>query len=121
LDCSGFIKTVFFLNGIILERDASQQYKHGEDIKPETDFSNIRPGDLFFFGKKEPLRIVHVGMYIGNGKVIQSSGRVQISSMIENQPDFSEYLHDTFVGVRRMAGMQPQFGFMPVSYHEWYK
>ena len=124
VDCSGLVKTVFLLNGIILERDASQQYRHGEKIEPDGTFSNIQPGDLFFFGRKEPLRITHVGMSIGMDMVIHSSvsnGRVYINSMDPNRPGFSKILHDSFVGIRRVTGLPPQFGYLPVGMHEWYR
>ena len=48
-DCSGFVKLVYYTQGIILARDASQQARYGEPI----DFSNrnnLQPGDLLFFG-----------------------------------------------------------------------
>ena len=32
MDCSGFTKYVYYLNGIVLRRDASQQCKTGDDI-----------------------------------------------------------------------------------------
>jgi gamma-D-glutamyl-L-lysine dipeptidyl-peptidase len=124
VDCSGLVKSVYFLNGIILERDASQQYRHGEEIRIDSTFSNVQPGDLFFFGTKDPLRITHVGMSIGKDEVIHSSvsnGRVYINSLDPDQSDFSQILYDSFVGVRRVISMQPQFGFMPVSMHEWYR
>lgn len=120
LDCSGFIKTVYFLNGIILERDASQQFKYGEMVQPGGKFENLQPCDLVFFGKKDPVRIVHVGMYLGDRKVINSSGWVQINSLDKEQPDFSDYLYDTFVGAKRFSNMKPQFGFMPVKEQPWY-
>lgn len=120
LDCSGFTRSIFFMNGIILERDASQQYKYGEVVDPGEDFTNLMPCDLVFFGRKDPLRIVHVGLYLGDKKVINSSGWVQINSLDKNQPDYSDYLFSTFVGARRVSGMKPQFGYLPVKDHPWY-
>lgn len=120
LDCSGFTRNVFFMNGIILERDASQQYKYGEAVDPGEDFSNLMPCDLLFFGRKDPVRIVHVGLYLGNKKVINSSGWVQINSLDKNQPDYSDYLFSTFVCAKRLSGLKPQFGYLPVKEHPWY-
>jgi hypothetical protein len=119
-DCSGFVRTVFFLNGIILERDASQQYKYGETVEAGEDFSNLRPCDLLFFGKKEPLRIVHVGIYLGDKKVINSSGWVQVNSLDRKEDSFSDYLFDTYVGTKRLGSLQPQPGYLPVKEHPWY-
>ncbi|HSP88076.1 MAG TPA: C40 family peptidase, partial [Ignavibacteriaceae bacterium] len=78
MDCSGFTKTVFYLNGIILPRDASQQVSVGEKINTEDRLENLLPGDLLFFGKKESEtskeRITHVAIYIGDGDYIHASG-----------------------------------------------
>lgn len=121
LDCSGFTKTVWFLNGILLERDASQQFRHGEVIDAGAEQQNLRPGDLLFFGRKEPLRIIHVGIYLGNREVIHASGQVAISSMDPRQPHFSTYLSGTYVGARRVVGMPSAFGYLPVKEHPWYQ
>lgn len=54
----------------------------------------LEPGDLVFFGypadgdKKE--RITHVGIYIGDGRIIHSSHEVRINSLIPGEPDFYE-------------------------------
>lgn len=120
LDCSGFVRTVFFLNGIILERDASQQYKYGEAVEEGDDFSNLQPCDLLFFGRKEPLRIVHVGIYLGGKKVINSSGWVQVNSLDKKDACFSDYLFDTYVGTKRLGSLTPRPGYLPVKEHPWY-
>ena len=119
-DCSGFTKTVWFLNGIILERDASQQFKYGEIVEPGEKQENLQPGDLLFFGRKEPLRIIHVGIYAGNREVIHSSGQVWINSMDSAQSHFSRYLFSTFVGAKRVLGMASQSGYLAIKDHPWY-
>ncbi len=48
MDCSGFTKTVFFLNGIVLPRDASQQVNIGESINTKDKLENLKPGYFFF-------------------------------------------------------------------------
>nr|WP_285901350.1 C40 family peptidase [Arenibacter sp. TNZ] len=95
VDCSGFTKTIYFLNGIVLPRDASQQIHTGKEVDAEKDFDKLVPGDLLFFGKpatettKE--RVIHVGMWIGNNEFIHSAGRVHISSMDKNATNYDEY------------------------------
>ncbi|GGK74653.1 cytochrome c [Rufibacter glacialis] len=85
VDCSGFTKTVYFMNGLVLPRDASQQVHVGELIDTKEGFQNLKPGDLLFFGSPakdgKPERVVHVGMWIGNNEFIHSAGRVRINSM----------------------------------------
>ena len=92
VDCSGFSKSVYFLNGYMLLRNASQQYKTGEPIDVSEGLDNLQPADLVFFGREatadKPERISHVAIYMGDGKIIHSSQLVRINSLIEGQPDF---------------------------------
>ena len=120
IDCSGFTKTVCFLNGMILERDASQQVNHGKKIDVSAGWENLQKGDLLFFGSKQPFRVVHVGMYIGEGDFINSSGRVRINSFDKSKEYFSDHLTKTLVEARRMIGFTPEKGFLPIKMHNWY-
>src|SRR5690606_8866023 len=91
VDCSGYTKTIFFLNGIIIPRDASQQIHTGIEVDTERNFENLIPGDLLFFGRKatatSPERVIHVGMWIGDNKFIHAMGDVHISNMDPNAED----------------------------------
>jgi len=121
LDCSGFTRTVYFLNGLILERDASQQIRHGSKVSPDNNFSGLQPGDLLFYGRKEPLRVVHVGIWMGNTHVIHASGIVKTESMDRERENFSDYLYDTFLGeVRRIIGYVDGQGIVKIAEHPWY-
>jgi gamma-D-glutamyl-L-lysine dipeptidyl-peptidase len=121
LDCSGFTKTVYFLNGLILERDASQQIRNGQVISPADNFRDLWPGDLLFYGNRDPFRVVHVGIWLGDSKVIHASGTVRVESMNTSRPDTSNYLTDTFLGeVRRITGVSKGKGLVPVTDHPWY-
>lgn len=100
-DCSGFTQTVFRWNGIQLLRDASQQFRQGAPVTPGTNFENLRPGDLLFFGPR-PGKITHVGIYIGESRFIHSSGRVKINSLDSTAADFNAYRFKTFRGARRV-------------------
>jgi len=123
MDCSGFSKTIYFLNGIILERDASQQFKHGKEIDITAGWENLQKGDLLFFGSKEPFRVTHVGMYIGNSEVIHSSnsmGRVWINSLDPKSENYSDRLSSTLLGAKRIIGMPSDQGYLPVKLHSWY-
>lgn len=95
LDCSGFVRTVLFMHDIIIPRDASQQAYTGRHIDIAPDFSNLRPGDLIFFGRKATPelkeRVVHVGIYIGNRRFIHSQGDVHVSSLDPADELFDEY------------------------------
>lgn len=95
VDCSGFVRTVLFMHDIIIPRDASQQAYVGKHIDIASDFGNLQPGDLIFFGRKATSerkeRVVHVGMYIGNKRFIHSQGDVRISSFNPDDELFDEY------------------------------
>jgi SH3-like domain-containing protein len=88
MDCSGFTKTCFFLNGVVLLRDADEQARTGDFIDISTGYEKLQPGDLIFFGSKKEGKenITHVGIYIGNGEFIHSSGMVHVSSLSSSSP-----------------------------------
>jgi cell wall-associated NlpC family hydrolase len=123
MDCSGFIKTVFYLNGLILARDVSLMYRHGLEIKQAQNTDSLRKGDLLFFGssKNGRVRATHVGMYIGNTEFIHESGMVRINSLDSARANYSKYRHDTFLGARRIIGEKAGAGIQPVAEHSWYK
>ncbi len=106
-DCSGFVKTVFALNGTRIERDADQQARGGEEIDPGANFENLRRGDLLFFGRKATAdkreRIVHVAIYLADRNFIHCSGRVRISSLDPASPDYDEGHSKRFLHARRFV------------------
>ena len=123
-DCSGFVKTVYFLNGIILDRDASQQFQNGLRIRARRESfpDSLKAGDLLFFGssRRGRPRATHVGMYIGNGEFIHCSGMVKINSLDSTRANFSRARRDSYLGARRMIGTQSGKGAMPLPEHPWY-
>lgn len=108
VDCSGFTKTIFFLNGKIIPRDASQQVHEGAEVDTERGWENMEIGDLLFFGvpatKESPERVVHVGMWIGNQSFIHSRGMVRISSFDPDSPNFDEYELNRYLRSKRIVG-----------------
>ena len=56
--------------------------------------AHLRPGDLLFFGTPgtdvHNERITHVGIYMGDGKMIHSSQVVRINSLVPGEPDYYE-------------------------------
>lgn len=78
-DCSGFTKYVYKTQGINLPPTAQSQYRVAQKISAR----NAVPGDLVFFYYRSGF-IYHVGIYMGNGKVLHSPRRgtsVRIESM----------------------------------------
>jgi cell wall-associated NlpC family hydrolase len=108
VDCSGFVKTVFRMNGIELTRDADQQGMQGDNVPIDENFQNIKPGDLLFFGARaingKPERITHVAISLGGTEYIHSSGMVKYNSFDSKSPKFSESLKRKLVKVRRILG-----------------
>jgi len=64
--------------------------------------------------------VVHVGMYMGDSELINSSGSVRICSLDSTKTDYSKHLASTLVGARRIIGLTPEQGFIPVKMHNWY-
>jgi cell wall-associated NlpC family hydrolase len=125
MDCSGFTKTVFYLNGIILPRDASQQVHTGELVDTKNGWENLKPGDLLFYGSKatgeRKERITHVSIYIGDGDFIHASGRVQINSFNPNKPYYSDYRKSGFIRAKRILNSIGTEGIEKILDNEFYK
>ena len=99
-DCSDFVRQAFKEGaGIILPGDSRSQAAYVKKIgKTTTNWRNLKPGDLMFFMaykgtsksnytgiNKSAQRITHVGIYLGNGKILHTyskeSGGVRIDSI----------------------------------------
>ncbi|TVZ16126.1 C40 family peptidase [Maribacter sp. MAR_2009_72] len=106
LDCSGFTKTIYFLNGMVIPRDASQQVHTGSSVDSLANFNTLRKGDLLFFGKKATdstaEKVVHVGMWIGDQQFIHSSDMVRVSSVDENAQNYDAYNVGRYLRSKRL-------------------
>lgn len=124
MDCSGFTKTAFYLNGVILERDASQQARTGADVDITEGFDNLRAGDLLFFGSKateeRKERITHVGIYIGNGEFIHSATSVRINSLIPDSVNYYEGSNRLVRANRLITEIDKDPGIVSIVNHPWY-
>ncbi|MEC1605655.1 C40 family peptidase [Bacillus halotolerans] len=68
-DCSGFMYSVFKANGYRIPRDAGDQAKTGKEVP----LHDIGAGDLLFFAYEEGKGAIHhVGLSIGDGKMLHS-------------------------------------------------
>ena len=112
-DCSGLMKISYLANGIILQRDASQQALTGKKI---ADWHDCRLGDLLFFGNSKTGRVTHVGMYLREGKYIHCSGQVKINSL---EPGAADYLYSP-LSISRIEGQVGTKGITAVAAHPWY-
>ena len=134
LDCSGLVRLTFFMNGYLLPRNASQQINYGREIVMEANHAitqdkgdafkdemikrtkHIQKGDLVFFGTPDTFikkgKITHVGLYIGDGRIIHASHKVRINSLIPGEPDYYENSHK-LVAARRFISYQGK-GLTPI-------
>jgi len=112
MDCSGFTKTVYFLNGMVIPRDASQQVHTGKAIDSIANFENLQKGDLLFFGNKATdstsEKVVHVGIWIGNNEFIHASDRVRISSMAKDADNYDEFNYNRYLRTKRILKEQDE-------------
>ena len=81
-DCSGLVQWVYAQVGLSLPRTAQDQY----NATLRVALDQLQPGDTVFFANTYPSRepITHVGMYIGNGLMIDAPTEgevVQIASV----------------------------------------
>lgn len=77
-DCSGFTKYVYKKAiGKTLPRTAQAQYNGTKKVSKK----NIKKGDLVYFGSSKS-NISHVGMYIGNGRMIDSQNRGVVTEQV---------------------------------------
>ncbi len=127
VDCSGLVRISHIMNGILLPRNASQQINCGDRVEMTFDVKfwdeaertdaqafraemtsrvrNLQRGDLVFFGTPaaEPgakPRVSHVGIYLGDNRIIHSSHRVRINSLIPGDTDYYENAHRLLGAVR---------------------
>jgi len=125
MDCSGFSKTVFLKNGIILERDASQQAQTGIPVDIGKGYDRLRPGDLMFFGKKATSdsgeHIRHVAIYLGNKEFIQASGYIRISSLDPGKSNYDSLNTREFVRASRIIGAVGSKGIWKIKDNPLYQ
>lgn len=101
VDCSGLVRWSCLMNGILLPRNASQMVYCGEAVSTD----DLKRGDLVFFGTPakdgKPQKVTHVGIYIGNGRIIHASHIVRINSLIPTEDDYYENAHK-LIAARRL-------------------
>ncbi|WP_026881348.1 C40 family peptidase [Clostridium akagii] len=91
-DCSGLTQYAYAHIGVNIPRTSEEQFNIGTSVS----VSNLQPGDLLFF-EKESDGPAHVGMYVGNGLMIQAphTGANVYVSALSN-------MMSTFCGARRV-------------------
>jgi cell wall-associated NlpC family hydrolase len=72
-DCSGLTKFAYGAAGINLPHSAAAQYQSGRRVNR----NQLQPGDLIFWRGLD-----HVGMYIGNGKMVHAPRTGEVVTII---------------------------------------
>ncbi|MBD0345759.1 MAG: C40 family peptidase [Coleofasciculus sp. Co-bin14] len=111
-DCSGLMQAAFAASGIWLPRDSYQQ----EAFTQRIDFEQLIPGDLVFFAKDQ--RVNHVGLYLGDGYYIHSSGNstgrngIAIDRLSEEGDEIAKAYYRQLKSVGRVVE-----SYQPAKYH----
>jgi len=95
IDCSSFVQKVFREHQINLPRTAREQSLVGSEVAP----GDLKKGDLVFFHTYAAFPS-HVGIYLGDGKMIHaSSGKGEVTVSDLN----SDYYRSRYLGAKRVA------------------
>lgn len=92
-DCSGFVQYIYAQFGIALPRTSFEQYTVGTPVA----VGSLQPGDLLFFST-DAAGPSHVGMYVGNGLMVQALNST--SGVIVSRLS-ADYYATRFLGARR--------------------
>lgn len=109
MDCSAFVQRVFAVHGIKLPRTTQEQAQVGSEVS----LAEIKPGDLLFFTtyKKGPS---HVGIYLGNGKMVHASEKGGITVSGINEP----YWRERFLFAKRVLKERDEIAELILSLKE---
>ena len=119
-DCSGLVAYLWKEAGVALPRMSIDQFVFSEEVSKDT----LLPGDLIFSnsetdnvyyesvewmpGTKVPEGVDHVGMYLGDGRIIHASRYNKEGVAIENLKESPRFTK--VVGARRVAlSSEPRF------------
>jgi LysM repeat protein len=93
-DCSSYTKHVFQEVGITLPRTAAQQYELGKSVS----LQNAKVGDLVFFHLDQPGVPGHVGIYLGDMKMLNAT----FTKGVKVTDISTWYWQERYIGVKRI-------------------
>jgi cell wall-associated NlpC family hydrolase len=103
-DCSGFVQSLYWLHGLALPRDASQQASAGERVRRE--LQEIGPAELAFFSDRPDRAVTHVGIGLGGGRlahVAVGRGGYAIERLTAKRDAYVANLRERFLFVQRVV------------------
>jgi peptidoglycan DL-endopeptidase LytE len=99
IDCSSFVQKVFRELEVSLPRTAREQFEVGSAVAP----GDLQKGDLIFFSTYASYAS-HVGIYLGNNKMIHASSR---DRRVVISPMNTSYYRSRFLGAKRITKVNP--------------
>jgi cell wall-associated NlpC family hydrolase len=95
-DCSGLTMWAYNAAGVKLPHSSRAQFTMGRAVA----LDQLAPGDLLFYddGTGNPAKIHHVGMYVGDGKMVDAPTEGQVVDVRSMKGD------GHLMGARRIAG-----------------
>jgi gamma-D-glutamyl-L-lysine dipeptidyl-peptidase len=102
-DCSGLVQSTFALHGLLLPRDAWQQAEKGTDAG--CDVGELLPADLLFFSDREDKRVTHVGIALGERRMVHLAlgrGGYAVEKLDDRHDAYVDKLRDRFLFARRV-------------------
>lgn len=89
-DCSGYTQYVYKMAGITLNRNVRGQLRNSIIVSIE----DMQPGDLLIFSNTDGNRFAtHIGIYLGDGKMIHSGASNGVCVVDLDNTYFAKYLH----------------------------
>lgn len=109
LDCSGLTKLVYYMNGIVLPRDVSQQVRCGVLVDDKREYDQLQLGDLIFFGtpasEGSGEKVVHVAISLGGERFIHASDYVRLNSFDPQDPLYDAFNTSRYLRTKRIIGI----------------
>ncbi|HEY5512742.1 MAG TPA: NlpC/P60 family protein [Geomonas sp.] len=99
IDCSSFVQKVFRELEVSLPRTAREQFEVGNSVAP----GDLQKGDLIFFSTYASYAS-HVGIYLGNNKMIHASSR---DRRVVISPMNTSYYRSRYLGAKRITKVNP--------------
>lgn len=105
-DCSSYVQYLYGKQGIELGYNSREQAVQGEEVP----FINLRKGDIMFFSDEDfpnetgLNKVRHVGIYMGDGKILHTyeQGIGVIISNIHKDQKEGEYWYEHYLFARRV-------------------
>lgn len=88
-DCSGLVYYVYSVFGYTLHRTGDGQALDGDPVSLE----DIRPGDILVYADNNTTNIQHVGIYIGDGRMVHAQNPTMGVNISDIHYDTGKYIY----------------------------